>query len=189
MVTARAPWGAHELMGDATVGSGATAMRTVTRSRRGGAVAVVLALGIAAVATNGVGANTGAKQPTGEPIKVGMVTIETPGIASPQAEQSYRAYFDEVNNRGGIDNRPVQLILKDGGINPARQLAATEALIDEGVVMFISGLAECKPSLNAYRQAKIFVTGGVPDCYDPVVHMPNARLDAGRENGGTNSGG
>ena len=93
-----------------------------------------------------------------------MVTIGTPGIASPQAEQSYRAYFDDVNRHGGIDNRPVQLLLKDGGIDPARQLTATQELIDEGVVMFIAGLSECKPSLNAYREAKIFVTGGTPDC-------------------------
>src|SRR3954454_24791409 len=96
-------------------------------SRRG-----VLGLGAAARAT-GVGGRARAA----DPIKLGA-SLSLTGRFSDSAkycQEGYLLWSDEVNGRGGIGGRPVQVVIYDDESNPDTGRVLAERLIDrDGVV-------------------------------------------------------
>jgi branched-chain amino acid transport system substrate-binding protein len=70
------------------------------------------------------------------PIKIGMVTTLTGGAATAgiNSRDGVMLAVEKINRLGGINGRPVELIVKDDKRNFKEALRADQELIDEGVV-------------------------------------------------------
>lgn len=73
-------------------------------------------------------------------IKLGSVLPLTGQFAEAGKDvvKTLRAVFDEVNAKGGIYQRKIQLVVADSGSDSTGALAATRQLIDEGVFAFVA---------------------------------------------------
>ena len=76
-----------------------------------------------------------------EPIKIGAILAVT-GPASflgaPEA-RALEMLVDDVNKKGGIDGRKIELILKDSGASPEKAVSFAKQLIEEDKVFAIIG--------------------------------------------------
>jgi ABC-type branched-subunit amino acid transport system substrate-binding protein len=52
--------------------------------------------------------------------------------------EAMRAYLDHVNSRGGINGKPVRLIVQDDGAEPSRAAANAKKLLSDNVLMLIN---------------------------------------------------
>ena len=135
-----------------------------------GAFVLGLWLGAApAFAKPDCGENTG-KKATGKPIPIGAVTSMS-GIGSfKEADEAAKAYFDCVNDNGGIHGRPITYHDEDdqSSLDTAAQ-AAKKLVGDEGVYVLIGSTSfiECIPNANYYIKENVLEIGlGIPpQCY------------------------
>jgi branched-chain amino acid transport system substrate-binding protein len=135
-----------------------------------GALVLALALGAApAFAKPDCGENTGQKA-TGKPIPVGAVTSMS-GIARfKEADEAAKAYFDCVNDNGGIHGRPIVYHDQDdqGRLDIAAQ-AAKQLVGDEGAYVMVgsTSIIECISNADYYLKEGILEIGlGIPpQCY------------------------
>ncbi len=68
---------------------------------------------------------------TGEPITIGVVLPMT-GIAANYGEHQSKAIelaVEEINESGGIDGRPLKIVLEDDGTDPKKTVSAVQKLI------------------------------------------------------------
>ena len=56
-----------------------------------------------------------------------------------QMRNGLKAYFDEVNAKGGVQGRKIELITLDDGYEPARTVPNTKKLIEENKVFALFG--------------------------------------------------
>ena len=56
---------------------------------------------------------------TGEPIKLGSINTNVPGIDFTWISSMTKAYFDCVNDNGGINGRPIEYTVEEEHIDPA----------------------------------------------------------------------
>ena len=135
-----------------------------------GALVLGLWLGTApAFAKPDCGENTG-KKATGKPIPIGAVTSMS-GIGSfKEADEAAKAYFNCVNDNGGIHGRPIIYHDEDdqSQLDVAAQ-AAKKLVGDEGVYVMIGSTSfiECIPNANYYLKENVLEIGlGIPSqCY------------------------
>jgi branched-chain amino acid transport system substrate-binding protein len=96
-------------------------------------------------------------EPTGEPIKIGTLTSLT-GPFTPwgvQVNDGMQLAVDEINDDGGVDGRPLELVVEDDQSNAEEGGSAMERLADEGVVA-IGGIISSDVGLATARQAEEF---------------------------------
>jgi branched-chain amino acid transport system substrate-binding protein len=111
------------------------------------------------------GENTG-KKATGKPIPIGGVTSMS-GIGSfKEAGDAAKAYFDCVNDNGGIHGRPITYHAEDdqSQLDVAAQ-AAKKLVGDEGVYVMIGSTSfiECIPNASYYLKENVLEIGlGIP---------------------------
>ena len=76
-----------------------------------------------------------------EPIKIGAIFSVTGPASFLGAPESKTAQMlvDEVNAKGGIDGRKLELLIKDSGANPEKAISFTKQLIEEEDVFAIIG--------------------------------------------------
>jgi branched-chain amino acid transport system substrate-binding protein len=80
--------------------------------------------------------------------------------------KSESAYFDMINDRGGINGRKVKLITRDDGSNPRRALDQTRRLIEDDDARLIFGSFgtpgnfAVRPYLNDNKIPQLFVASG-----------------------------
>ena len=70
---------------------------------------------------------------------------QTGAINFRAAAQATKAYIDMVNENGGVHGRPIELILRDDGLDPARGRRAVEEMLNQDVfalVGFVAPLTE-----------------------------------------------
>jgi branched-chain amino acid transport system substrate-binding protein len=81
---------------------------------------------------------TGSKQvvAAGAPIKIGTIVTQTGAINFVSSAQATKAYFDQVNRRGGINGHKIVLDLRDDKLDSARGRQQAQELVDEGVFAF-----------------------------------------------------
>jgi branched-chain amino acid transport system substrate-binding protein len=134
-----------------------------------GALAFGLFVGAAPAFALDCGLNTG-KKATGKPIPIGAVTSMS-GIGSfKEADEAAKAYFDCVNDNGGIHGRPITYHDEDdqSQLDVAAQ-AAKKLVGDEGVYVLIGSTSfiECIPNANYYIKENVLEIGlGIPpQCY------------------------
>jgi branched-chain amino acid transport system substrate-binding protein len=85
-------------------------------------------------------ASAGAK-PQGAPIKLGVIGSFTGSQASSLglADDGAHVWEQWINANGGINGHPVELIIKDDALDPAKALQAAKELVEQDHVMAIIG--------------------------------------------------
>ena len=107
------------------------------------------------------GLGTG-KKATGRPIKLGGIGMLIPGVDFTTIGKVAKAYFDCVNDNGGISGRPIQYILYNEQLNPAQQASLARKLVESDKVVGIVGntsFTECGTNWKYYRSKGYTVIG------------------------------
>src|SRR6476660_6741731 len=132
-----------------------------------GSTATQVGTGSAAVAKCGLG---NGKKATGAPIKLGGIAMLIPGVDFTTVGKIAKAYFDCVNDNGGIRGRPIKYTLYTEQLNPAQEAALARKLITSDKVVGVVGntsFAECGTNWKYYKSKGFIVIGaGVQaECY------------------------
>src|SRR6476619_6829952 len=136
-------------------------------------------VGTGANATSKCGLGNG-KKATGAPIKLGGIAMLIPGVDFTTIGKFAKAYFDCVNDNGGINGRPIKYILYTEKLNPAQEAALARKLIESDKVVGVVGntsFAECGTNWKYYKSKGFIVIGaGVQaECYStPSYAMVNS---------------
>ena len=107
------------------------------------------------------GLGTG-KKATGRPIKLGGINMLIPGVDFTTISKVAAAYFQCVNDNGGIKGRPIQYIQYTEQLNPAQEAALARKLIQSDKVVGIVGntsFAECGTNWKYYKSKGFVVIG------------------------------
>jgi branched-chain amino acid transport system substrate-binding protein len=142
-----------------------------------GAPTATVGSGTASAAKCGLG---NGKKATGAPIKLGGIDMLIPGVDFTTIGKTAKAYFDCVNDNGGINGRPIKYILYNEQLNPAQEAALARKLIEKDKVVGVAGntsFAECGTNAKYYASKGFVVIGaGVQaECYStPAFAEVNA---------------
>jgi branched-chain amino acid transport system substrate-binding protein len=116
----------------------------------------------AASATKSVcGMGTG-KKATGKPIKLGGIGMLIPGVDFTTIGKFANAYFQCVNDNGGINGRPISYKLYSEQLNPTQQASLAKKLIESDKVVGIVGntsFTECGTNWKYYKSKGFTVIG------------------------------
>ena len=107
------------------------------------------------------GLGTG-KKATGTPIKLGAIVTVATGVNWDEITDNARAYFNCVNDNGGINGRPIDFITYVDPIDPAKVAAFGKKLVEEDKVVGLVGtidVLDCAVN-GKYYQSKGFVVIG-----------------------------
>jgi branched-chain amino acid transport system substrate-binding protein len=115
------------------------------------------------------GMGTGQKA-TGSPLTLGGIFTQQPGIDFTGIANMARAYFNCVNDNGGINGRPVRYLVETEQTNPQQVAALAAKLIQDDRVLAIVGstsLIDCSVNHTYYEQHGFnVIVAGVPfDCF------------------------
>ena len=110
------------------------------------------------------------KKATGAPIKLGGIDMLIPGVDFTTIGKTAAAYFDCVNDNGGINGRPIHYVLYNEQLNPAQEAALARKLIQSDKVVGVVGntsFAECGTNWKYYKsQGYVVIGAGVQaECY------------------------
>jgi branched-chain amino acid transport system substrate-binding protein len=115
------------------------------------------------------GLGTG-KKAKGKPIVLGGIDMLIPGVDFTTIGKTAKAYFDCVNDNGGIHGRPIKYILYNEQLNPAQEASLARKLVESDKVVGVVGntsFAECGTNWKYYKSKGFVVIGaGVQaECY------------------------
>lgn len=89
-----------------------------------------------------------AAPPTGEPIKLMSTgTIESPVFSIPSIPLGAQLAVDEINAAGGINGRPLELVVCNDELDPNKASSCVQTAVQEGVVALVGGLSVFEPLL------------------------------------------
>jgi branched-chain amino acid transport system substrate-binding protein len=126
----------------------------------------------------GCGLNNG-KKASGNPIKLGNVTTSVNGIDFSTGPAMMDAYFQCVNDNGGINGRPIQMLEENDNLKPEDAAAAARKLIEtDKVVAMVGGFSiiDCPVNADYYKsQGYNVIVAGVPgECFNsPAIAAAN----------------
>jgi branched-chain amino acid transport system substrate-binding protein len=108
---------------------------------------------------------------TGTPIKLGAIVTKQPGTDFTGITGMAQAYFNCVNDNGGINGRPIQYVVEEEQTNPQQVSALAAKLIQDEQVLAIVGntsLIDCTVNHAFYEQNNFnVIVAGVPfDCFN-----------------------
>jgi len=139
----------------------ALVMATIAIGASSGPTATPVGSGTPSPKKSVCGLGTG-KKATGTPIKIGAIVTVATGVNWDEITDNARAYFDCVNDNGGINGRPIKFIVYVDPIDPAKVAAFGKKLIEQDKVVGLVGtidVLDC--AINAkYYQSKGFVVIG-----------------------------
>lgn len=107
---------------------------------------------------------------SGAPIKIGAIVTKQPGIDFTDSSNMAQAFFECVNDNGGIGGRPVEYLVETEQTDPAQVGALAEKLVqDEGVVAMVGSfsLIDCSVNHRFYESKDFYVinAGVAAECY------------------------
>jgi branched-chain amino acid transport system substrate-binding protein len=110
------------------------------------------------------------KKATGTPIKLGGIATKQPGTDFTDIPNTAKAYFDCVNDNGGINGRPIDYTLETEQTDPGQVASLARKLIQSEKVLGIVGntsLIECAVNHKYYESKGFYVIGSgiAPECY------------------------
>jgi len=155
----------YRRIGFALVAVAAVAMLVAALANSAGPVGSGTASAAKAVCGKGTG-----KKATGTPIKLGGIDMLIPGVDFTTIGKTANAYFQCVNDNGGINGRPIKYKLYTEQLNPAQEAALARKLITSDRVVGVVGntsFAECGTNWKYYKSKGFVVIGaGVQaECY------------------------
>jgi branched-chain amino acid transport system substrate-binding protein len=141
-------------------------------------VLLVLSLG-ACTQTEEPAEETETTEATGEPIKIGAVVSLTgvyAGLGEPE-KNTLEMEVARINEAGGVNGRPVEVIIEDDATDEAKAVAATSKLIDQDEVVAIIGATGTGQSMamrsevNRASIPQVSMAGGtvITGDFDPLV--------------------
>ncbi len=115
------------------------------------------------------GLGTGQKA-TGSPLTLGAIVTRQPGSDFTGITGIAQAYFNCVNDNGGINGHPIRYIVEPEQTNPQQVASLASKLIDDDKVLAIVGstsLMDCTVNHRFYEQRSFnVIVAGVPfDCF------------------------
>ena len=107
---------------------------------------------------------------TGSPINLGTINTKQPGTDFTDQASMAAAYFNCVNDNGGVNGHPVKLFVQTDQTNPAQIAAAANKLIQSDHVLGIVGtsdIIECSVDHALWAKTGIFELGAgiAPECW------------------------
>src|SRR5262245_4756341 len=122
------------------------------------------------------GAGTGQKA-TGEPIKLGAIATKQPGTDFTDIPNMAKAFFDCVNDNGGIKGRPIQYLIETEQTDPGQAISLAKKLVETEKVLGIVGntsIIECAINHGYYEQQGFYIidSGIAPECYSTPNSAP-----------------
>jgi branched-chain amino acid transport system substrate-binding protein len=113
---------------------------------------------------------------SGEPIKIGVVTSLTGSQANfGQAQKrGYEIALGEINAKGGVDRRKLELVYEDDASKPETAMSATEKLITQDKVPAM---------MSPYSSAATLAAAGVADKYETPFLVATSAADNITEQG------
>lgn len=111
--------------------------------RRGWVVRRIGVFGIMSLVLSGMGGNAGAQVPKGAPIKIGYIDSLSGVFAfsGTHGRQGAILAVEEINAKGGLLGRPIELLIRDDKSRPSDGAAAMRELVDNGVVIATGGIS------------------------------------------------
>ena len=134
--------------------------------------------GTDATAGPGCGLDSG-EEATGDPIIVGHVTTSIPGIDFSTGPAMMEAYFKCVNDNGGINGRPIQMVWENDNGSPEDAGAAARKLVENKDIVAIVGgfsILDCPVNAGYYEEQGLnVIVAGVPaECFSsPAIAAVN----------------
>jgi branched-chain amino acid transport system substrate-binding protein len=116
---------------------------------------------------------------TGDPITIGHVTTSIPGIDFSTGPAMMEAYFNCVNDNGGINGRPIQMVWENDNGTPEDAAAAARKLVENQDIVAISGgfsILDCPVNAGYYAEQGLnVIVAGVPaECFSsPAIAAVN----------------
>jgi branched-chain amino acid transport system substrate-binding protein len=110
------------------------------------------------------------KKATGTPIKLGGIATKQPGTDFTDIPNTAKAYFDCVNDNGGINGRPIDYTIETEQTDPGQVASLARKLIQSEKVLGIVGntsIIECAVNHKYYEQQGYYIIGSgiAPECY------------------------
>jgi branched-chain amino acid transport system substrate-binding protein len=107
---------------------------------------------------------------SGEPIKIGAMATNVPGVDFTWITSMTGAYFECVNDNGGINGRPIEYIAEEEQVDPQQIASLATKLIEQDQVVGIVGstsLIECSVNKDYYAQQEFYliIAGVAQDCF------------------------
>jgi branched-chain amino acid transport system substrate-binding protein len=123
-------------------------------------------------------ATTCGKPAAGKPIKLGHINITGTGLDIPGAAFALEVYFDKLNACGGYKGQPLELVIRNGGLDPAATGAAARELVEQqGVIGFVGSNAflDCLVNGEYYLSKAVPVIASSFDgtCFTNKVIFPH----------------
>ena len=113
---------------------------------------------------------------TGEPIKLGAIATKQPGTDFTDIPNMAKAYFDCVNDNGGINGRPIQYIIETEQTDPGQVASLAKKLVETDKVLGIVGntsIIECAVNHGYYESARAS-TSSTPASRRSATRRPTA---------------
>jgi branched-chain amino acid transport system substrate-binding protein len=110
------------------------------------------------------------KKATGTPIKLGGIATKQPGTDFTDIPNTAKAYFDCVNDNGGINGRPIDYTIETEQTDPGQVASLARKLIQSEKVLGIVGntsIIECAVNHTYYEKQGYYIIGSgiAPECY------------------------
>jgi branched-chain amino acid transport system substrate-binding protein len=107
---------------------------------------------------------------SGEAIKLGAIITKQPGTDFTDITKTAKAYFDCVNDNGGINGRPVEYIAETEQTNPQQVGSLATKLFESEKVLGLAGsssIIDCAVNEKYYEANDIYViaAGIARECY------------------------
>ena len=141
-------------IGMAAAAIGVLALMLTAMMATGAGAAGTVGSGTASATKSVCGKGTG-KKATGTPIKLGGIDMLIPGVDFTTIGKVAKAYFDCVNDNGGINGRPIKYTLYNEQLNPAQEAALARKLIEKDKVVGVVGntsFAECGTNCEVLQE-------------------------------------
>jgi len=122
------------------------------------------------------GLGTGQKA-TGTPIKLGAIVTNIPGLSFTDDTGMAKAYFDCVNDNGGIHGHPIDYVVKEDALDPQVTASRATYLLDtakvSGIVASMSVLDCSVNGANYVKQnLRIIDVGTSLECFSSPALAP-----------------
>src|SRR5215211_2052898 len=111
------------------------------------------------------------KKATGQPVTVGALVTKIPGIDFTDISDAAKAYFDCVNDNGGIKGHPVNYVVRTHGSDPQQVGSLATKLVEDDKVEALVGntsILDCPVNHEYYEKNDFYaIVAGVPnECFN-----------------------
>jgi branched-chain amino acid transport system substrate-binding protein len=114
---------------------------------------------------------------TGQPIKLGAIATKQPGTDFSEIPRTSKAYFDCVNDNGGINGRPIAYTIETEQTDPGQVASLAKKLIESDKVLGLVGstsIIDCAVNHKYYESQgyNVIDSGIAPECYTTSNSAP-----------------